>query len=367
MTGVNAITWDTARAAGFVSYALLTTSVSLGLVLRNRWQSTRWPRLVTNELHGFVSLLALVFIAIHVLAVTVDPFTHFGLAAVLVPFATSYRTIWMSLGIVSLYLVLAVWLSSMLRRRIGHRLWRQIHILAFAVYGAATLHGLGTGSDTRTTWGAAIYLGSVGVVGTLLAIRLVAPAGQGSRPRPLVAVAAAAGVVLAALWAVNGPLARGWSARAGGSHSVRSAVSAPARRLSRVRIAAPATQAVVHPPFSARFSGRLTVQPVDAAGRLTVRIDGALAGGTRDHLEILIHGVPLDDGGVAMEQSRVRMGTTTALYQGSVVALRGTRLVVALRSPRQRVRLAVSLRIDRDGRVEGAVHGTAASSRAGSV
>ena len=184
MSSWSTITWDTARAGGLVSYVLLTAAVALGLVLRNRWQSSRWPRLVTNELHGYVSLLALVFIVVHVLAVAVDPFTHFGLRAVLVPFATHYRPLWMSLGIVALYLLLAVWVSSRLRQRIGHRLWRRIHVLAFAVYAAATLHGLGTGSDTRTVWAAALYLGSVGLVGTLLAVRLLAPAGRDSRPPP---------------------------------------------------------------------------------------------------------------------------------------------------------------------------------------
>ena len=229
MTGWNAVTWDTARAGGFASYALLTTAVALGLVLRNRWQSTRWPRLVTNELHGYVSLLALVFITVHVLAVVVDPFTHFGLASVLVPFATHYRTLWMSLGIVALYLLLAVWVSSRVRRWLGHRLWRQIHVLAFAVYTAATLHGLGTGSDTRTVWGAVVYAGSVGIVGSLLAIRLIAPAGQGARPRPLLAGLAGAGVVAAAAWAVAGPLAPGWSARAGGTRQAAARVALPAR------------------------------------------------------------------------------------------------------------------------------------------
>jgi len=136
--------------------------------------------------------------------------------------------------------------------------------------------------------------------------------------------------------------------------------------VARARVSSP-PPGVVHPPFTARFSGRLTVRPVDDAGRLTVRIDGALRGATRDHLEILIHGVPLEDGGVAMEQSRVRMGTVTALYHGSVVALRGTRLVVAMRSAHQRMRLSVSLRIDRDGHVAGAVRGSASRSSSGPV
>jgi hypothetical protein len=119
--------------------------------------------------------------------------------------------------------------------------------------------------------------------------------------------------------------------------------------------------AVVHAPFTARYAGRLTVEPVNDRGRLTVRIDGALSGATRDHLEILIHGIPLEDGGVAMEQSRVRMGTTTPLYQGEITSLDGTRLVAAVRSPRPRLRLGLVLQIGRDGSVVGQVQGTTAA------
>ena len=357
MSGWNAVTWDTARAGGLISYLLLTASVSLGLILRNRWQSSRWPRLVTNELHGYVSLLALVFIVVHVLAVTVDPFTHFGLAAVLVPFASHYRPIWMGLGIVALYLLLAVWVSTRLRHRIGHRLWRQIHVLAFAVYGAATLHGLGTGSDTRTTWAVALYATSVGLVGTLLAIRLLAPAGRGVRSRPLAAFAAGVAVLAAAAWSLNGPLAPGWSVRAGGT-TARAAFAHPSSRPARGSLA-PRPPAVVQVPFTARYAGRLTVDPMNEQGRITVRIDGALSGPTKDHLEILIHGIALEDGGVAMEQSLVRMGRTTPLYRGEITSLRGTRLVAALRSTHQRLRVALTLRIRRDGSVAGLVRGTA--------
>lgn len=350
MTSWSAVTWDAARAGGLISYVLLTAAVSLGLVLRNRWQSTRWPRLLTNELHGYVSLLALVFIAVHVTAVAVDPFTRFGLTAVLVPFASHYRPVWMGLGIVALDLLLAVWVSSRLRRRIGHRLWRQIHVLSFGVYGAATLHGLGTGSDTRTVWAGALYAASVGLVGSLLAVRLLAPSGRNARRRPLVAGASAATLLAVAAWSLGGPFAPGWSQRAGGA--TRSTIASPPPSVLR------RPTAVVQVPFTARYAGRLTVEPVNDRGRLTVRIDGALSGVTMDHLEILIHGIPLEDGGVAMEQSLVRMGTTTPLYRGEITNLDGTRLVAALRSPHQRLRLGLTLQISRDGTVVGQARGT---------
>ena len=168
------LVWDTARAAGFTTFLLLTLSVALGLVLSARWKGPGWPRFVTNELHRFATLLALVFLAIHIAAVWVDPFTHFGAVAVLVPFAGNYRPVWTALGIVSLYLVLAIWLSTLLRRVIGYAWWRRLHGLAFALYGFAFLHGIGAGSDSNTTWGAAIYFGSLALVGVLTVWRVVA-------------------------------------------------------------------------------------------------------------------------------------------------------------------------------------------------
>lgn len=209
------ITWDTARAGGFAAYVLLTLAATAGLILRNRWQSERWPRLITNEVHGYLSLLGLVFIGVHVAALTVDPFTHFGLAEIVLPFVSHYRPLWMGLGIVSLYLLLAVWVSSHLRTRIGHRLWRQIHLLAFLVYAAATVHGLGAGSDTKTGWALAIYGASVAVVGGLTARRLLVPATRGARSRPVGAMLTEVAVAGVATWAVVGPLAAHWGARTG--------------------------------------------------------------------------------------------------------------------------------------------------------
>src|SRR5574340_1584585 len=88
MSTWQAVTWNIARTGGFTAYLLLTLSVALGLALSMQLQSPgRWPRLVNSELHNFLTLLALVFTGIHVLAVLVDPFTHFGWYEVLIPFA----------------------------------------------------------------------------------------------------------------------------------------------------------------------------------------------------------------------------------------------------------------------------------------
>ena len=171
------VTWDVARAGGMVAYVLLTLSMVLGLALSVRWQRPLWPRLLTNELHSFVTLLSLVFIGVHVAAVWLDPFTRFGWRDIFVPMASSSRTVWMTIGIVGAYLMLAVWISSQLRARIGHALWRRLHGLTFAVYLLSTVHGLWTGTDSKHVWALELYTASIVLVGALLINRLLTPIG----------------------------------------------------------------------------------------------------------------------------------------------------------------------------------------------
>lgn len=169
----NTVTWDIARAGGFTAYVLLALAVAVGLLLSTQVQSpSRWPRLLNSELHNFLSLLSTIFLGVHVLAVWIDPFTHFGWRAILLPFVSQYRTIWMALGIVALYLGIAVGISTWLRPHIGYAWWRRLHILTLGIFLLATIHGIGTGSDTQTDWALGLYIVSSVLVGSLLCRRL---------------------------------------------------------------------------------------------------------------------------------------------------------------------------------------------------
>lgn len=173
------VTWNVARAGGFTSYILLALAVIVGLALSTQLQSPRfWPRLINNELHNFLTLLGTIFLGVHVLAVIVDPFTHFGLNEVLIPLASHYRPEWMALGIVALYLGIAIGISTLLRKHIGYKWWRRLHVLTLVIFVLATIHGLGTGSDTQTPWALGIYLVSSILVGALLCKRIFS-----SRPK----------------------------------------------------------------------------------------------------------------------------------------------------------------------------------------
>ncbi len=167
------VVWNVARASGFTTYILLALAVLVGLALSTQLQSpSRWPRLLNSELHNFLTLLGTIFLGVHILAVWIDPFTRFGWNEILIPFASHYRTVWMALGIVGLYLGIAIGISTLLRSHIGYAWWRRLHVLTLVIFVLATIHGLGTGSDTLSWWGLAIYIISTVLVGLLFCRRV---------------------------------------------------------------------------------------------------------------------------------------------------------------------------------------------------
>ena len=150
--------WYTARAAGIVSLVFLSAVMVLGLLARMRVEGRGWPRFLTATVHRDLSLLALVFLLLHIVTAVVDPFTSLGLNAAVVPFGSYYRTFWLGLGTLAVELMVAVVLTSLLRRWIGQRVWRAVHWVAYAIWPIAVVHGLGTGTDAFTLWALVITI-----------------------------------------------------------------------------------------------------------------------------------------------------------------------------------------------------------------
>jgi len=144
--------WYTTRATGIVALVLLTGTMVLGILTAGRARTRSWPAFAQAELHRRVSLLAMVFLAIHVLTSVLDTYVDVGWGAIIVPFASSYRPVWTGLGTVGVDLVLAVAISSALRQRISASTWRAIHWLAYGSWPVAMAHSLGMGTDASRPW-----------------------------------------------------------------------------------------------------------------------------------------------------------------------------------------------------------------------
>jgi sulfoxide reductase heme-binding subunit YedZ len=186
------VDWYAARAAGVVAYLLLTVVVSLGLTMSSRRQLPQWPRFALEEVHRFGGILVGTFVAIHVVTIAIDSYLRFSLAAILVPFVSSYRPLWVALGIVAAELLLALAVTNRLRDRMPYARWRTFHYANFAVWTAATLHGLASGTDRSSVWLLALTAACTAVVVTLTAQRLRLP-----RLQSLAAGGGAVAVVLA--------------------------------------------------------------------------------------------------------------------------------------------------------------------------
>ncbi|MFF7408839.1 ferric reductase-like transmembrane domain-containing protein [Streptomyces lydicus] len=206
--------WYASRAGGTLALLLLTATVVLGIVSGGRARPRRFGRFELGVLHRNLSLLTLVFLGVHVVTAVLDPFVHLGWAVSVVPFGASYRPLWLGLGTAGLDLLLAVAVTSALRRRLGVRRWKAVHWLAYAAWPLAVFHGVGTGTDTRLPLQLWLYAGCLGAVVAAVWWRLV-KAGPGRVAGRLVAAVAATTVpVVLTAFLATGPLQPGWSQRA---------------------------------------------------------------------------------------------------------------------------------------------------------
>ena len=167
--------WYVMRGSGVVSLLLLTGVVALGILTSKRWQPGRLPRFVTAGLHRSIALVSVAFVGLHVLTAVVDPYAVVGFASVFVPFVAGRKPLWVGLGAISLDLVLALIVSSLLRSRLSARLWRGVHWLAYLAWPVALAHGVGMGSDSRTPWLVGVTAACLATVGALAAWRLLGP------------------------------------------------------------------------------------------------------------------------------------------------------------------------------------------------
>lgn len=156
--------WLLSRASGIVAYLLLWGSVLWGLLLSTgTGRSWMRPPLLLDA-HQFLSTAAIGFAGFHGFVLLGDRFVSFPLAAILVPFASEHETLLVALGQLALWLSLLLIISFHVRRQIGAQVWRWLHYASFVAFVFAALHGLALGSESKTVWASAVYLGTLAPV-----------------------------------------------------------------------------------------------------------------------------------------------------------------------------------------------------------
>lgn len=148
--------WYTSRSTGLVALVLFTIVVILGTLVATRIGGSIVGRFELNELHRSLSMVAVIFLVIHIATTVFDSYVSTGVLSAFLPFVSKYRPVQVAIGTIAFDLTLAVWVSSLLKARMDNTAWRAIHWFSWPAFAAALVHGLLTGTDTRHHW--AFYL-----------------------------------------------------------------------------------------------------------------------------------------------------------------------------------------------------------------
>lgn len=148
------IYWYTARASGMVALALVTASVVWGLLFSTRLLQGRPSPKWLMALHRHLGALAAVFTGVHIAGLVLDSYVEFGPSEILVPFASTWQPQAVAWGVVGMYLLGAIELTSLLKKRIPRRLWRWVHLSSYVLFWLSIVHGVTAGTDA----GAGAYI-----------------------------------------------------------------------------------------------------------------------------------------------------------------------------------------------------------------
>ena len=350
--------WYLTRGSGVVSLVLLTASVLIGIAGSMRVSGGMWPRFAVETVHRDVSLMVVVFLIIHIATSVLDTFAPISLTAAVIPFAGTYRPLWLGLGALSFDLILALIITSLARRRLGYQTWRAVHWFAYASWPVAVLHGLGTGSDTKVWWMLALTATCVAAVVMAACMRFGRSENTPAALRgPAIALSLAVPVGIAAFTAL-GPLEKGWAKRAGTPSSLL-AHATPSVRLVSTSAAVPSgpVTGAAPQPFTAALSGKVAQN--NAPGGALVDLNLHLSGGARGRLRVRLAGAPIPGGGLSMTGSQVDLLKTglTSVLSGQISSLEGANFVAKVSGGGHALTLNVRLNIDQQtGSVSGLLH-----------
>jgi methionine sulfoxide reductase heme-binding subunit len=149
MTGGSPL-WFLSRGTGVLSLVLLTLVIVLGALTRGGRPLPGLPRFAVAGLHRNLSLLSVAFLAVHISTAVIDPYVTLRWFDALVPFVSGYKPFWVGLGALSLDLMLAMVVTSLVRQRIGRRLWQVVHLSVYASWPVALVHSFTLGPDVTS-------------------------------------------------------------------------------------------------------------------------------------------------------------------------------------------------------------------------
>jgi DMSO/TMAO reductase YedYZ heme-binding membrane subunit len=162
--------WHLSRSSGLIGWAILTASLAFGLTLSTRLFGRGVAPAWLLDLHRHLGGLALGSVGLHVVALVADSYVEFGVRDVLVPMAVAWKPGPVAWGIVAMWLMLLIQVTSWLMRRMPRRVWRAIHHSSFAVFVMVALHAFTAGTDASR---GVVQVGTLSAVMTVMFLTIV--------------------------------------------------------------------------------------------------------------------------------------------------------------------------------------------------
>lgn len=150
--GMASAMWDLGRGTGVAALVMFTLSLVLGVLARSGRNVPGVGRFGVSDLHRTAALTGTGLIAVHVGSLLIDPYAQLKVVDLLFPFLAAYRPLWLGLGTLALDVLIVVTAASLLRQRIGPKLFRTVHWVTYALWPMALLHALGSGTNATESW-----------------------------------------------------------------------------------------------------------------------------------------------------------------------------------------------------------------------
>lgn len=151
--------WYVTRVAGLVSFFLLYIVMFLGLSIRTPILNKIVKPIHSLNIHAWLSVQALILVIVHGGVLLFDKYAAFSWLDISVPFFNKTYGWSLAAGIMAMYLMLVLILTSYFKKFINYKVWRLIHFLNIALYAMGVYHALNLGTDLASGMGRTIFIG----------------------------------------------------------------------------------------------------------------------------------------------------------------------------------------------------------------
>jgi sulfoxide reductase heme-binding subunit YedZ len=307
--------WYSSRGTGLVAVILFSLVVVLGILQVHGIEGPGRQRFIITQVHRNASLVAVAFIAVHIISSIADGFAPISWIDAFIPFLSPYRPLWLGLGAVAVDLIIAIVVTSLLRTRLSLNAWRIVHWFSYVCWPIVILHSLGTGTDGRSGVVQLTYLVCVIAVVIACAWRVMRNWSHQPIARAFSAGAGIITIIVITIWALTGPTQVGWAKKAGTPASLLGTGTSGDTTLG------------FNPPFTTDFSGTITQSgSKTSGGTATLTANGSFTSSAAGTFTMAINGTNSSSGGLQFKTGTMTMGPpeNPTQYSGPISTAAGS-------------------------------------------